>query len=602
MPPRPEQQVILDADDRLRLVRAAPGSGKTWLIAEAIRQEINGWKDRHRGIAAISFTNVAGAEIRKKLGFDPGHPHFVGTLDSFLFRYVVRPFARLRDPEMPEPRIVPGVSASCMINRQRWCGEQLEVVLRPGRGEYRRNIFSINFVGGTRQAPQFVTAKRTGTPYHLSVNEARQTIQKKRMIWRASGRVSHSDTAYMSSLILSDPDVGPGVVALLARRFPKIFLDEVQDTGWFLGRAVLRILTDQRLDALVVGDPDQAIYEFNGASPHIFDEIAGLDGTGSFEIRTSLRCADGICALARSLSAEGRLLVSDTGRAGSVIMAIHDGEENLPRELLSAINRSDPEKVHRLVTRKNNTVRRLNGRQGGYFQRFRSKPIENLHNAVNALRSGRPKEALSLAEASVARPMLGTDTPSDRDLETIGADAFQWKKTVIKILLQADREEQGETLYQWGCTACENIVTVLRDQGWWDHAPNPRAPNSPNRAATQHEARSRWLEQKGGNGQTIALMAATVHSVKGETHDSTILFVPAPGRFNPCPSEIWWSEEDQHAEERRIAYVAATRAKETFILCLHRQTFEALRETQPDFVGNMECVELADLIDYYLDI
>jgi DNA helicase-2/ATP-dependent DNA helicase PcrA len=592
----PEQQAILAATDRLRLVRAVPGSGKTWLIAEAIRQEINGWRDRHRGIAAISFTNVARDEIHDKLGFELGHPHFVGTLDSFLFRYVVRPFARLRDPQMPEPRIVPGTLTPRMVHNQRWCEENLEVVLQPGRF----NIFNINLVGGTRQAPQFVTSVR-GTPYQLSNNEARQTIQKKRRIWQASGRVSHSDTAYMASQVLDDPDVGPGVVTLLAMRFPIIFLDEVQDTGWFLGRAVLRILTDQRINALIVGDPDQAIYEFNGASPEIFDEIGELNGIGTYEIRTSLRCADGICTLARSFSAEGRQLTSDTGIPGNVIIAIHDGEEDLPRELLSAINQGDPGKVHRLVTRKNSMVRRLNGRRERNFQNFRSKPIENMHNAVNALRSCRPKEALSLAEAAIARAMLQTDSPSDRDLEVIGADAFQWKKTVIKILLDADREKEGENLYQWGCAVRDNIVAVLTDLGWWGLAPNPRAPNRPAQAATQQVARSDCLVPKGGNGQPISLSASTVHAVKGETHDATILFAPRPDRHNPCPSEIWWSDEEQHAEERRIAYVAATRARETFILCIHRQTFEALRETQPAFVADMESVELRDLVDRYLE-
>ena len=57
----------------------------------------------------------------------------------------------------------------------------------------------------------------------------------------------------------------------------------------------------------------------------------------------------------------------------------------------------------------------------------------------------------------------------------------------------------------------------------------------------------------------------------------------------------------QHAEEKRIAYVAATRARETFILCIHRQTFETLQEAQPDFVAAMECVELSDLVEHYLE-
>jgi DNA helicase-2/ATP-dependent DNA helicase PcrA len=597
MPPTPEQKHILDANDRLRLVRAAPGSGKTWLIAEAIRREINGWRHRHRGIAAISFTNVARDEIHNKLGFEPGHPHFIGTLDSFLFRYIVRPFARLRDPQLPEPRIVPGIIAPHMVNNQRWCTENIEVALLPGRF----NIFNINIVGGTRQNPRFVVMQRTGTPYQLSDYEAQLTIQKKRRIWRTSGRVSHSDTAYMASLILDDPSIGPSIVALLVRRFPKMFLDEVQDTGWFLSRAVLRILTDHRINGLVVGDPDQAIYEFNGASPRIFDELAVLNGSGSYEINTSLRCPNGICTLARSLSSEHRPLISNTGRAGRVIIAIHDGEENLPRELLSAITQSDLGKVHRLVTRKNSMVRRLNGRQTRNFQNFRSKPIENMHNAVNALRSCRPKEALSLAEASVSGPLLGTDSPSDRDLKTIGADEFLWKKTVIKTLLNAEHEEQGETIYQWGCAVRDNIVTALTDKGWWGLVPKRRAPNRPNRAATEGVNRSQYLVQKRGNGQAINLMASTVHAVKGETHDTTILFVPRPDRHNPCPSGIWWSDEELNAEERRIAYVAATRARETFILCVHRQTFEALQETQPEFVAVMECVELGDLVARYLE-
>ena len=595
MPPTPEQQHILDATDRLRLVRAAPGSGKTWLLADAIRKEIKVWRDRHRGIAAISFTNVARNEIHNKVGFELGHPHFIGTLDSFLFRYAVRPFARILDPQMPEPFIVPGTLTPHMIHNQRWCAENLEVGLQPGRF----NIFNINLVGGTRQNPQFVVIQRNGTPYQLKDDEARQTIEKKRRIWRISGRVSHSDTAYMASLILDHPIIGPSVVSLLVKRFPKMFLDEVQDTGWFLSRAVLRILADHRINGLVVGDPDQAIYEFNGASPRIFEELEALNGSGSYEINTSLRCSNGICTIARSLSSEHRQLISSTGRAGRVIIAIHDGEENLPRELLSVIAQSDPGNVHRLVTRKNSIVRRLNGGRVTNFQNFRSKPIENMHNAVNALRSCRPKEALSLAEASVSRPLFGTDSLTDRDLEDIKADAFLWKKTVIKILLDADCEEQGETLYQWGCAVRDNIVSILTSQGWWGLVPNHRAPNRPHRAITEGEARSDFLVQKGANGQATNLSASTIHAVKEETHHTTILFVPRPDRYNPCPSGIWWSDEAQHAEEKRIAYVAATRARETFILCIHRQTFEALQVAQPDFVAAMECVELGDLVQHY---
>lgn len=39
--PTPEQQKVLDSGDaRIRLVRAVPGSGKTWLVAELLRGKL----------------------------------------------------------------------------------------------------------------------------------------------------------------------------------------------------------------------------------------------------------------------------------------------------------------------------------------------------------------------------------------------------------------------------------------------------------------------------------------------------------------------------------------------------------------------------------
>jgi antirestriction protein ArdC len=97
--PSTEQQSALERPvPRVRVVRAAPGSGKTWLVAEVIRQEITSWQTMTGGIAALSFTRVGGEEIRSAVGYELVHPHFVGTIDAFLFRYVVRPFFALCTP------------------------------------------------------------------------------------------------------------------------------------------------------------------------------------------------------------------------------------------------------------------------------------------------------------------------------------------------------------------------------------------------------------------------------------------------------------------------------------------------------------------------
>ena len=103
-----EQLEILASAARVRVVRATPGSGKTSLVAQLIRQELETWDTSTAGIAALSFTRVGGDEIRRALGRELGHPHFVGTIDAFLFRYVVRPFLRRCFAGFADPRLIPG--------------------------------------------------------------------------------------------------------------------------------------------------------------------------------------------------------------------------------------------------------------------------------------------------------------------------------------------------------------------------------------------------------------------------------------------------------------------------------------------------------------
>jgi superfamily I DNA/RNA helicase len=94
------------------------------------------------------------------------------------------------------------------------------------------------------------------------------------------------------------------------------------------------------------------------------------------------------------------------------------------------------------------------------------------------------------------------------------------------------------------------------------------------------------------------LSIQTVHAVKGETHHTTVLYVPKL-QANRCPSVVWWSSEAAFQEERRIAFVAATRAADTFIFCVHRETYERLLKSKPTFVEGFEVMDLTDLIAIY---
>lgn len=86
-----DQQALVDAEDSLFAV-ACPGAGKTRaMVARFVKRTA---EEPRRGIALISFTNAAVDEVRRRCGTQEEAlraPHFVGTFDTFIHRFIVTP-------------------------------------------------------------------------------------------------------------------------------------------------------------------------------------------------------------------------------------------------------------------------------------------------------------------------------------------------------------------------------------------------------------------------------------------------------------------------------------------------------------------------------
>ena len=99
-----EQQDFLNTEGRIVLC-AVPGSGKTFIVAKKLISYLKEWKYLHRGVAALSFTNVASDEIKRQITdssqktSEMGYPHFVGTLDSFINNFILLRFGYLMQKE-----------------------------------------------------------------------------------------------------------------------------------------------------------------------------------------------------------------------------------------------------------------------------------------------------------------------------------------------------------------------------------------------------------------------------------------------------------------------------------------------------------------------
>lgn len=105
-----EQLSFLEAEGRV-IVRACPGSGKTYSVATKLLSYLDNWDRYHQGVAVLSFTNVASEEIYKKaflLNKGIGkldYPHYIGTVDSFINEFIILRYGYLKTHDKVRPII-----------------------------------------------------------------------------------------------------------------------------------------------------------------------------------------------------------------------------------------------------------------------------------------------------------------------------------------------------------------------------------------------------------------------------------------------------------------------------------------------------------------
>nr|WP_301338494.1 UvrD-helicase domain-containing protein [Myxococcus xanthus] len=415
-------------------------------------------------------------------------------------------------------------------------------------------------------------------------------LQEKRREWEKTGRITHSDNHYLASALLRHPVHGSNIARIVGRRFPVILVDELQDTGWFLGRALLAQLANPNVRGLLVGDPDQSIYEFRGASPALFDEALSLPGAKRYSLSRTHRCAERIATVASALSASGRAIAARGETNGRAIILVHEHAQAsaVSTELLLAqVQAMAPEaSSHALLGRATTTVQQLTSSLRREDYRGRLNTVRRLNLAARLLAGGATADAARLIELVLGDLILdGKPLPSAAELQEAGISRRFWSLAIGQVAWAAHRvESPNETWGAWKRRMREMLSCTASRLGV---APNARALSARFQREELDMDPRPPLDGPGARAHSM-LTTSTVHQVKGAEFDCVTLYVPKPGRGGRgCPSTEWWSQ-GASAEEQRIAYVAASRARNTFVLCLHRQSYNALRERQPNFLSLFE--------------
>lgn len=573
------QEAVLQSEARVRVVKAAPGSGKTWLISELVRREVASWQLVHCGTAALSFTNVAGGEIVRAVGSAPTYPHFVGTIDSFLFRYAVQPFAKKFNTQWPRAELLPA-DATRAVDRARGFGA-FNVKI-PGSND-RISIFEVDFVReGADGIPVFAYSPR-GRRKSIQGRHAAEMLDQKKRVWRTTGLLSHSDAAYVAAKIIASDDARSGAVrALLARRFPLIIVDEAQDTGYFRSEALRRLLEQSDIRGVVVGDPDQAIYEFAGASPELMNMFLSLTGSEEFDLNETKRCSSSVTRVVNQLRSTGSpVSPSPDAGAGETTLVSYSDLTQAAAYCLGQTTQCDDLVV---LARSKADLERIGATRESGLKGLGSKEVECLFRAVSWLRSGHPDKALHQAGIAIGRVVLGAADALDWLRVDSSVPVSEARRVTVEILVAVDARAVSTSILAWSGAVKEIVEHVLLQAGLWESGMSIRRPHR-NKVEGLVWPPSRGQARQSESGENdFAGRAHTIHGVKGETHERTLLFVPPRRRSDRCPSQQWWPTGSEESEERRVAFVAASRPRHSFILVVHRDTYRRLTERRPDFV------------------
>jgi ATP-dependent DNA helicase UvrD/PcrA len=258
-----DNQPFLEARGKI-VLNACPGSGKTTAIAYKLTQlaiECAKTYGDFAGIACLSFTNVAKAEIAAKFHSltegQLGFPHAVLTLDSFINQYITLPFYHLMDKPTRRPVILDVVA---FLDNMNWgkskaiSGSLLSKVLKPSELKLEMN--------GTVTWKGHVPKETT-----VDIKAFNEYARKVKHWQLDNGYLNNDDSTFCAYRLLTKcPEIAKSLVA----RFPYIIIDEAQDTSE-IQYAIFDLLVAAGLQNMeYVGDPYQSLYEFREARPDLF--------------------------------------------------------------------------------------------------------------------------------------------------------------------------------------------------------------------------------------------------------------------------------------------------------------------------------------------
>jgi DNA helicase-2/ATP-dependent DNA helicase PcrA len=274
--PSPEQQAVLDLGLETIRIRAGAGTGKTTTVALVIANLVENHGIDPERILGITFTNKAAYELADRIkaylgeSMEEGRQAEVHTYHGFAAQ-ILSEFGALAGVDTRLRVITPTFSRQILGETyHRTTYAHLDIT----------NLIALDRIRtlGDRMGDHLLTPDDLGPHVDPSDEvwatrvEMLETLRRYDDDKRRLGVVDYSDLVTLSTRILTSH---PELAAEIRGRYRAVILDEYQDTNP-AQRVLLTTLFGPSSDGsgfpvIAVGDEDQTIYEWRGASAENFE-------------------------------------------------------------------------------------------------------------------------------------------------------------------------------------------------------------------------------------------------------------------------------------------------------------------------------------------
>lgn len=241
-------------------IEACPGSGKTTLLVAKLAVLAAKWNSSRCGICVLSHTNVARQEVEARVGGTRfgtrllTYPHFVGTIHSFVNEFIASPWLRSQGVRIKT------IDDEVTLNL-RW--SRVTAAIRSGLERNRHSketlrVRDVNYGVGPLSWSRGGTLNEN-SPTYTAIRESCRTTSEE-------GFFCHAEMLLWAKQALVEC---PYLRTALQRRFPLVFIDEVQDNSEEQSSLLADVFVgaDSSVIRQRFGDSNQAIYDHDARSP-----------------------------------------------------------------------------------------------------------------------------------------------------------------------------------------------------------------------------------------------------------------------------------------------------------------------------------------------